>query len=88
MATVVDDKIKTLRGIQGEMEELFQTKQASLSQFNENTLVKSVPPPLFRHSRVRPRPTSHSPTLPLMGSKGAARCNLVTTRTTHTITPL
>jgi hypothetical protein len=42
MTTLVDDKIATLKKAQNDMAELFSQKQGALSQFNENTLVKSV----------------------------------------------
>lgn len=42
MTTVVDDKVNQLKKMEGEMRDLFSGKQASLSQFNENTLVKTV----------------------------------------------
>mmetsp|Transcript_95160 Transcript_95160/g.205434 ORF Transcript_95160/g.205434 Transcript_95160/m.205434 type:complete len:131 (-) Transcript_95160:34-426(-) len=40
MTTVVDEKLKEFRGRQADIQKLFGQKQQSLSQHNENTLVK------------------------------------------------
>ncbi|KAJ1430477.1 Prefoldin [Ochromonadaceae sp. CCMP2298] len=40
MATVVDEKLAVYKGIQEDIQKLFTQKQQTLSQFNENTLVK------------------------------------------------
>ena len=40
--TVIDDKLNKYRSIEVEISELFAKKQSTLSQFNENTLVKGV----------------------------------------------
>jgi prefoldin beta subunit len=40
MTTVIDDKLKTWRGIDSDVSALFNQKTQALSQFNENTMVK------------------------------------------------
>jgi prefoldin beta subunit len=41
MTTVADDQMNKLKEMEAEMQELFGAKQTILSQYNENTLVKS-----------------------------------------------
>ena len=40
MTTVIDEKLKTWRGIDSDVSALFNQKTQALSQFNENTMVK------------------------------------------------
>jgi len=40
MTTVVEDKLKQWKQIEGEIQSIYLLKQQTLSQFNENTLVK------------------------------------------------
>ena len=42
MATVLDDLVEKYKALQADVSALFTKKQQSLSQFNENTLVKGV----------------------------------------------
>jgi prefoldin beta subunit len=40
MSTEIEDKVAKWKAMDGEIQELFKKKTASLAQFNENTLVK------------------------------------------------
>jgi hypothetical protein len=42
MTSAVDDKLQKYRALQSDIQSLFLLKQQSLSQYNENTLVKGV----------------------------------------------
>ena len=42
MTTVLDDLVEKYKVLQADVSDLFAKKQQSLSQFNENTLVKGV----------------------------------------------
>ena len=46
-SSVLDDKLKLYKSLQGEIQNLYGQKQQSLSQLNENVIVKGVSTYLF-----------------------------------------